>query len=246
VRYNRCVILLSLDTCDARGSVAVVKDGSLLQVVVHDAMEYSSWLLPTVGKVLEASSLTMADVDAYAVAVGPGSFTGVRVGLATVKAWGEVYGRPIAAVSRLEAVASQRETDSPFVAAFIDGSRGQVFGALYAVRDGNLQLVGEDRVMDPEAFLGLVDQTAGAGKVGWISCDPEKIQESGLWQSSKPAREPIQRISPYLAGTIGRIGYRKARNHQTVDGLALDANYVRRPDAEVFWQAGGPAAGPKQ
>src|ERR1700686_4378969 len=99
-------------------------DDRPLQVVVHDTVEeYSSWLLPTVGKVLAANSLKMADVEAYAVGAGPGSFTGVRVGLTTVKAWGEVYGRPIAPVSRLEAVASQSEAGRPFVAAFIDGSR---------------------------------------------------------------------------------------------------------------------------
>jgi tRNA threonylcarbamoyladenosine biosynthesis protein TsaB len=225
----------------------VLKDGRPLQMVAHDTVEeYSSWLLPTVGKVLDANSLTMADVDAYAVAVGPGSFTGVRVGLTTVKAWGEVYGRPIAPVSRLEAVASQSEEDRQFVAAFIDGSRGQVFGALYAIRGSKLQLAGEERVMDPEGFLELTEQTAGDRKAHWVSTDPEKIQETELWQSSKQAREPIQRISPYLAGTIGMIGYQKARNRQTVDGLTLDANYVRRPDAEVFWKGGGLAAGKKQ
>jgi tRNA threonylcarbamoyladenosine biosynthesis protein TsaB len=222
-------------------------DDRPLQVVAHDTVEeYSSWLLPTVGKVLDANSLKMADVDGYAVGVGPGSFTGVRVGLTTVKAWGEVYGRPIAPVSRLEAVASQSEQGKPFVAAFIDGSRGQVFGALYAIRDSKLQLVGEETVMDPSGFLELAEETAGDRKVHWVSSDPEKIEETELWQSLKQERKPIQRISPYLAGTIGSIGYQKARNCQTVDGLMLDANYVRRPDAEVFWRGGGLAVGKKQ
>jgi tRNA threonylcarbamoyladenosine biosynthesis protein TsaB len=247
VRYNPCVILLSIDTSDSRGSVAVLRDGRPLQVVVHDTVEeYSSWLLPTVSQVLAANTLKMADVDAYAVGVGPGSFTGVRVGLTTVKAWGEVYGRPIAPVSRLEAVACQSEAGRPFVAAFIDGSRGQVFGAFYALRDAKLQLVGEERVMDPEGLLDLAEQTAGDRKVHWVSGDPEKMQETGLWQSLKQERKPIQRISPYLAGTIGMIGYQKVRNRQTVDGLRLDANYVRRPDAEVFWNGGVLAAGKKQ
>src|SRR5215471_15497753 len=101
------MLLLSLDTCDQRGSVAVLRDDRALQVQVHDSSEdYSSWLLPAVRRVLEAQRLTLGELSAYAVTSGPGSFTGVRVGLATVKAWSEVYGQPIAAVSRLEALAT--------------------------------------------------------------------------------------------------------------------------------------------
>src|SRR2546429_6257472 len=86
--------------------MAVVRDEAVLKVVAHDSQEdYSSWLLPAVRECLEGSEVRMEDVDAYAAAAGPGSFTGVRVGLATVKAWSEVYGKRIVAVSRLEALA---------------------------------------------------------------------------------------------------------------------------------------------
>jgi tRNA threonylcarbamoyladenosine biosynthesis protein TsaB len=84
------VIVLAIDTCDARGSVAVLRDEAVLKVVAHDSdQEYSAWLLPAVREALGGSGLQMEDVDAYAAAAGPGSFTGVRVGLATVKAWVE-------------------------------------------------------------------------------------------------------------------------------------------------------------
>jgi len=118
------VIVLAIDTCDSRGSVAVLRDDCVLQVVVHDSSEdYSSWLLPAVGRVLETSGVVMDGVDGYAVAAGPGSFTGVRVGLTTVKAWGEVYGKRIAAVSRLEAIAMQGALGRSYVAAFVDAQR---------------------------------------------------------------------------------------------------------------------------
>jgi len=74
------VIVLAIDTCDGRGSVAVLQDDAVLQLIVHDSTEdYSSWLLPAVGRALTASGVEMASVDGYAVAAGPGSFTGVRV-----------------------------------------------------------------------------------------------------------------------------------------------------------------------
>lgn len=187
----------------------------------------------------------MTDVEAYAVAVGPGSFTGVRVGLTTVKAWAEVYGRKIAPVSRLEALASQREDRKPLVAAFLDGSRGQIFGAVYDGKDGELQLVGDESVMDPEAFLAFAEGSAGGRELHWISSDPEKMEATAAWQSSKVVHEPIQRISPCFAEAIGRIGYRKVLNHETVDSLMLDANYVRKPDAEIRWKGLGTAGAMK-
>ena len=125
--------LLALDTCDSRGSVSVLRDDQVLQTVEHDtADDYSLWLLPAIDRALQESGLTFADIDVYVAAAGPGSFTGVRVGLATVKAWAEVTGNPIVGVSRLEALATQAEpADGEFVAAFTNAQRKQLFGALY-------------------------------------------------------------------------------------------------------------------
>src|SRR5260370_35340286 len=102
------VIVLAIDTCDSRGSVAVLRDEAVLKAVAHDSQEdYSLWLLPAVRECLLGSGLRMEGVDAYAVAAGPGSFTGGRVGLTTGKAWGEVYGRRMGGVFRWEAVAEK-------------------------------------------------------------------------------------------------------------------------------------------
>src|SRR5207245_11114254 len=115
----------------------VVGDGEVFGLVLHETEEdYSSWLLPSVEEVLKGVGLQMSQVDAYAVAAGPGSVTGVRVGLTTVKGWGEVYGKPVPAVSRLEAIGVQATGETEYVAAFADAHRGQVFGAVYQ-REGN-------------------------------------------------------------------------------------------------------------
>src|SRR6266436_8074966 len=124
----RIVLILALDTCDARGGIALLRDESVLHTEPHTTAEdYSSWLLPAISRVLTPAGLTLRDIELYAVTAGPGSFTGVRVGLTTVKAWSEVYSRPIAAVSRLEAVASESTGSAPYVAAFIDARRDQIF-----------------------------------------------------------------------------------------------------------------------
>ena len=231
------MLLIALDTCDSRGSVAVLRNADVLHTIIHKSSDdYSSWLLPAVEELLRAAGGTLADLDVYAVASGPGSFTGVRLGLATVKAWAEVYGRPIAAVSRLEALATQASPSAPYVAAFADGRRGQVFAALYRRRGGELQRIEDEMVIAPERFVAWAAETAGAGRIEWISSDPQCLVETQLWAKRQAAGETVQTSSPILAPAIGRLGHQMALAKRLTDSLALDANYVRRTDAEVLWK----------
>jgi tRNA threonylcarbamoyladenosine biosynthesis protein TsaB len=232
------VLILALDTCDARGSVAILRDQSLLQVAPHTTNEdYSSWLLPTVAAVLASAGLTLRDIDLYAVAAGPGSFTGVRVGLTTVKAWSEVYGRPIAAVSRLEAIASESNAAPAYVAAFIDARRNQIFAALYRRRAAALlERVDDEMVIAPDKFLEWCAAKAASEKIDWVSTDPNCLTQTQQWSSRLALNETLQEISPVLASRIGQIGYRLALQNQHTDSLSLDANYVRRSDAEILWK----------
>ena len=238
------MLLLGLDTCDQRGSVAVLRDDRALQVEVHDSTEdYSSWLLPAVQRVLQAQRLSLSELSAYAVASGPGSFTGVRVGLTTVKAWSEVYGQPTAAVSRLETLATYSCGCSPFVAVFTDAQRNQVFGVLYRRHENTLQPIDEERVIAPGQFLDWVVAKTGTERVEWISPDPKCVALTAQWASRLVLGESLRVISPVLAPAIGRLGFRLALENRLSDALALDANYVRRSDAEIFWKGASTGSG---
>lgn len=233
------MILLALDTCDARGSLAVLRDDQILQVLAHDTSDdYSVWLLPAIARVLAASGVTFADVGAYVAATGPGSFTGVRIGLTTVKAWAEVTGKPIVGVSRLEALATQADSSQPYVAAFANGQRQQIFAALYRRGTTALQRVGEEAVIAPDKFLAASVETASGGRIAWVSTDPEMLLETEAWRARQSVGETVQTASPILAPAIGRLGFRLAQEKRFTDPLALDANYVRRSDAEAFWKDG--------
>lgn len=229
------VLILALDTCDARGGVALLRDGALLQSEAHTVAEdYSSWLLPAITRVLTSASLTLGEIDLYASAAGPGSFTGVRVGLTTVKAWSEVYARPIAAVSRLEALATVSAGSAPYVAAFFDARRDQVFGALYRRRAQSLERIDEEMVIAPGKFMEWCVAQAGAERIDWVSPDPGCLSRLQQWPARISLSETIQESSELLAPRIGQIGYRLATQNRLTDALTLDANYVRRSDAELF------------
>jgi tRNA threonylcarbamoyladenosine biosynthesis protein TsaB len=231
------MISLSIDTCDSRGSIAVRREGAAVATRRHDSTEdYSSWLLPAVDSALRAASLTFRDVDLIAVATGPGSFTGVRVGLTSAKAWGEVYKIPLVGVSRLEAIANRAAAGTPWTAAFFDAHRGQIFAALYRSTDHKLELVESDVVTAPRDFLNAVNAHSGEAAVRWISLDPQLLTTLPEWNSHAARKEQIELCPSELAGAIGEMAEERLRRGLTTDALHLDANYVRRSDAETFWK----------
>jgi tRNA threonylcarbamoyladenosine biosynthesis protein TsaB len=232
------MLVLAVDTCDPQGSVAVLRDAQTIHVIPHDvAQEYSGWLLPAVTAALAATSDKISDVDVYAVACGPGSFTGVRIGLAAVKAWAEVHRRRIAGVSRLHALASQSNGEHQWVACFTNAHRGQVFGGLYRRKTHGLEAVDQEMVIKPGDFARWVESQVSTDGVDWISPEPACLTETPDWQVRQDAGEIVQQDASRLAPAIGRIGFQNAKSGQLIDVLTLDANYVRRPDAELFWKS---------
>jgi len=231
------VILLALDTCDSRGSVAVLRDDEVLHAIPHEGTEdYSSWVLPTMEKALKASGLSIRDIGVFAVASGPGSFTGVRMGLTTVKAWSEAFGRKIASVSRLEAIAAQAAAGGKYVAVFVDAHRDQVFGGLYRREGPGLILVEDEMLAAPAEFMDWVKERSMNERVRWISMDPEKMTALEGWRERAAEGESVEVSTSVLAPVIGRIGRQRALEGRLTDALGLDAQYLRRPDAEVFWK----------
>jgi len=202
--------------------------------------DYSSWLLPAARECLKEAGIRMEEVELLGVSTGPGSFTGVRVGLTTVKAWAEVYGKKVVGISRLEAMAHCADCGAPWVAACYDAQRGQLFAALYRLRESCLELVEAERVIEADNFLQLANEQARAEAIAWVSLDPELITSLTGWQERELAGDTMQRLDGDLAGKIGEIAEERAGKQLFTDPLELDANYVRRSDAEIFWK--GPAS----
>jgi tRNA threonylcarbamoyladenosine biosynthesis protein TsaB len=235
------MITLAIDTSEARGSVALLHGAITVARRTHGGgADYSGWLLPAVGAALAEASLEMEKLDLLAVATGPGSFTGLRVGLTTVKAWAEVYKKPIVGVSRLEALARSAESDSAFVAASYDAQRGQLFGAYFRRTESGVERLREESVMPPEEFVDLANSLVGSQPLTWACLDPQMIENLGGLRQRKAGGDRIICCSPELASIVGVLGRESAARGQFSDPLRLDANYVRRSDAEIFWK-GTPA-----
>lgn len=240
------VLTLALDTSSPAGSLAVLRDERLIGTVSTSTDEiYSSRMFRHVDFLLKELSLGLADFDLFAVAAGPGSFTGVRVGLAAIKGWAEVYRKPIAAVSALEAVAAQSHSPATELVPVLDARRGQVyFGRYRRIPESSstraLALEGDECVMNPEELLASLDTPPKSSELAIVTPNPEVF--AGVASRNETSNgggilARVEKVTSVLAPHIGLIGYQRAQRGDLVDSLRLDANYVRRTDAELHWKA---------
>jgi tRNA threonylcarbamoyladenosine biosynthesis protein TsaB len=240
------MLILAIDTSTRTGSAALLRDSEVLaEVSGHEETPHSTRLFRDVELLQERAKFRLDQIDVYAVAAGPGSFTGLRVGLAAVKAWAEVHKKPIAAISGLEAIAAESlvgETPSDpkaeFIAPFLDARRGQLYAAIYRrISEGSklLALDSDESILSLDEFLELV-KGRSPQLVKLTSPTPDVLPATFIGEVLPGTN--IVKVSAALASAIGRLGFERAKRGDLVDSISLDANYVRRSDAEAAWKDG--------
>ena len=240
------MLILAVDTSTRTGSAALLRDAQVVaEVSGYEETLYSNRLFRDIALLQQKANFTMDQVDVFAVVSGPGSFTGLRVGLTAVKAWAEVHGKPIAAISGLEAIAYEslagrlpEAVSASFIAPFLDARRGQIFGAVYRNGNGNelcLELVSDEAILSLNEFLDMAKGKSDQS-LALVSPTPDVLPAARI-EEVFPGQRVIT-VSAALAPAIGRLGFERARRGQLVDAIRLDANYVRRSDAEAAWKDG--------
>lgn len=242
--YTGAVLTLSLDTSSLVGSLAILRDDALLGVVSTTSEEnYSSRMFRHLEFLLHDLSLKLGDFDLFSVAAGPGSFTGLRVGLTAAKGWAEVFSKPVVGVSALEAVATQAvpggSSSVSTVIPVLDARRGQIYCAFYRQTDSGLLLQGDQRVMSPEELFEEIRGLGVANRQAIIATPQPDLISAALSRFENSTADSsavsviLQHVSGVLAPWIGRLAIASARRGEFSDALRLDANYVRRSDAEL-------------
>jgi|SRR5208282_1731546 len=223
------MLLLAINTSGKQGSIALAQAGEgaadveIIEEVSLAGGTFSAQLVPQIAGLLSHNKFAKNDIGAFAVASGPGSFTGLRIGLAAVKALAEVLQKPIAAVSLLE------------VCAFSSGEPGKVMAALDAGRNdvyvGDYEIAGNsevprERLLTRSEFLS---QARGSTVVTPDSLLAEAAGFAGL---------SVVHLPPISAVAVARLGWRKIKSGETVTPELLEANYIRRTDAEMLERIG--------
>lgn len=148
--------VLAVDTSTVIASCAVMEDENMLgEFTLNQNMSHSENLVPMIKEVLDSLNLQVSDIDLYGVAVGPGSFTGLRIGIATIKAFAHVYNKPIVGVSTLEALAFNLSFNG-LIVPMIDARRNRVYTGIYKWERDKLINVMEPRAMEIDDLLELL------------------------------------------------------------------------------------------
>jgi tRNA threonylcarbamoyladenosine biosynthesis protein TsaB len=240
------MLILAFDTTSEHGGAALFRDLDCLACAASErAGTYSITLFQMVDKLLKEAGakaipgVSLRDIELYAVANGPGSFTGIRVGLAAAQAWAKAFDRPVRGVSVLEAMVDEARPETDLAIPILDARRGEFY--LGSFRRGGGQSgngflpEGDGQVLKPQALAPFLEECLCSGATLTClvrACDAlAQNLRHGLPKSLRWAEVPAT-----LLHSIARLGleaYRAGRLHSFA---VLDACYIRRSDAEMNWR----------
>jgi tRNA threonylcarbamoyladenosine biosynthesis protein TsaB len=219
------MLILAADTSGKHGSIALAQCGpeggcSIVDLVPLAGGTFSAQLVPQIAALLSKHGFSKDQIEGFAVASGPGSFTGLRVGLAAIKGLAEVLQKPIAAVSLLEALAGRGGVEGK-VFAVLDAGRNEVYAGEYDVSGNSVRVTAETLMARAEFFAQRPPGTI-------------VTSDSGVAADARSANSKVVETEPIRSDVIAQLGWKKIQTGQTVSAEDLEANYIRRSDAEIF------------
>jgi tRNA threonylcarbamoyladenosine biosynthesis protein TsaB len=223
------MLILAIETSGQSGGItlaeAVAGSFRVIESAAIAGGTFSAQLIPTLAALLKKHGYGVKDLDGFAAASGPGSFTGLRVGLSAIKGLAETLHKPIATVSVLEALASLADREGK-IAAAMDAGRKEVFLGLYEKSAGELSRQREELLTQQDFLATLATERPAV----IIASDATLAELAAASYSAEVV------VTSPGSEVIARIGLRKLLAGETVSVEALDANYLRRSDAEIFFK----------
>ncbi len=219
------MLILAFDTSSKTASVAVLRDEDILyEVLIHTGLNHSETLLPAIEQACLQTKIKISGFDLFCCTIGPGSFTGLRIGASTLKGFMLATGKPAAGVSSLAAIALNADRNAKKIYSIMDAGRGQVYMACYRYRDnGLLEQLGGEQVLNPADIEYHADAVyVGDGAVKYagtfINCKRTDII-SELQQNCR-------------ASSVGRLGKEKYDRDDLLNAETFVPFYLRSADAE--------------
>lgn len=219
--------ILAFDSSAKVAAVAIcTEDKILAETMLDNGLTHSQTLLPICSSLLETVQLDLSEIDAFAVSVGPGSFTGLRIGISTVKGLAFALDKPCYPVSALEALGYNLLGMDGMVCPVMDARRGQVYNALFSLEEGRLNRLCEDRALSLEE---LSTELAGYSGAIWLCGDGAE-----LCYQKMPNRSEYIRLAPLALRLQRGSGVAAAAFYgvESVSSRDLIPRYLRLPQAE--------------
>lgn len=222
------MLILALDSSAAPASVALLEDGKILsEFYINTKQTHSQTLMPMVESVLKLTNKTLDDVTCMAVSAGPGSFTGVRIGVSCVKGLSMTRNIPCAGVSTLRAMAENARQLTGIVCAVMDARCGQVYNALFRAESGKLTRLCDDRALP---IAELLDECKTFAEKIYLVGDGAELCYKTFAAIRAELLQPQLRFQ--RASGVAMAAQEMVENGQTVTPDALMPIYLRLPQAE--------------
>jgi tRNA threonylcarbamoyladenosine biosynthesis protein TsaB len=223
------MLILAVDTTTPWGSTALLEGERVAaEFSVESPATHSARLMRTVDCLLAAAGRSIKDVEAFAAAAGPGSFTGIRIGLSAVKSLALASGRPAVGVSTLEALALKGAAfQARLVAPMLDAKKNELYAALFEVSGKDRRELLPQAAYDPDAFFSRLP----SGRVIHFVGNGVRLYERKLVSYMRDKARFLDR-SDFLAAEVGRLGYRKILAGDFTDAAGLEPIYLRKSQAE--------------
>jgi tRNA threonylcarbamoyl adenosine modification protein YeaZ len=223
--------ILSIDTSSSAGSIVVAENEKILgEINIDSAETHSARLLSGIDYLLKSLGLLLRDVDAFAVISGPGSFTGVRIGLTTTKGLAETTNKPAISITAFEAWVEQFPLQQGVIVPLIDARRGEVYAMVLERRGGDLKRLSEGMVDKPSQILGPLNHD----EILFIGDGSTKYRDLVV-EVHRP-RWSIAASEGFLGRSMARLAYQRGLKHDFTSALDLKAYYLRKSDAELYWK----------
>lgn len=225
------MLIFGIDTCSMSSSASVVSEEKMIaQFSVNHKKTHSERIMPQIEAMLEAADILIDDIDAFAASVGPGSFTGVRIGVATAKALAQAKNKPCIAVSALEALASGVSTFNGIISPILDARRNQVYNSLFSSDGSGINRLCNDRALPLEELLLDLKKT---GKNIIFTGDGVPVFKNIINEAlGKKAFFAPASLVFNQAASVAFIGLKKFKKGETVSYGELVPEYIRLSQAE--------------
>ncbi|SFW40640.1 tRNA (adenosine(37)-N6)-threonylcarbamoyltransferase complex dimerization subunit type 1 TsaB [Selenomonas ruminantium] len=226
--------ILAIDTATQVSSVAVLKEGRLLaELTMQGKLTHSETLLPHIEQVLKMAAVAKEELTGIAVSNGPGSFTGLRIGLAAAKAMSYVLGIPLVGVSTLQALAYQLPAPGVRVMCLLDAQKGNAYVESYRWENNSLQVV------DSVQVAKITDIVAACANMNeQVILLGDAVQKKVAGKLELPANVSV--APPHIvmprAACVAMLGQAKLMAGETDNVMDLEPVYIRRSEAEVLWE----------
>ncbi|OOB75117.1 tRNA threonylcarbamoyladenosine biosynthesis protein TsaB [Clostridium haemolyticum] len=223
--------ILSIDSSTSSASCAILEDNKLLgEITLNDKKQHSVILMPLIDSLLKDLKLTINDIDAFAVSSGPGSFTGLRIGIATVKGLADGTGKPFVGISSLDGLAFNLAYSSGIICPIIDALRDNVYTALYSFEDEKLKKLTDYMALHIDELISIIKET-NCDSVNFIGDAIPKFKDKLSISFSKVYFAP-NNVNFTRASSLGELGLQLLKDGVSDNSLTFAPIYLRKSQAE--------------